>query len=314
MSTPITRFSSFAIVLHENTLNTLIDGFRVQAPRIFNYATPDIFAAIIKDIRESTDGVGTLACDLGPIRANAARRRPLPLNSLFTPVQYLPIPGSQGLQGISYIFQVGRIAFDFHPNTAFRIPFQVADQFTEQSLALRLSICMGIACLDKKYLDDFLENIPPPRLPPDKDKPPKDKPKDEPPKDKPKDEPPRDGPPLDEPFPFTNIDCFCLDVVAVGRLKRRPQSREHEPNEEYLCIELTGIEIVDIEPEGMENSLECLLYLVLNFGVLPRLRMMIADLRFGKVPLSVIMSPVSDDLPNNPAVENDRLFVFLDLN
>lgn len=302
----LTNFNNFTIALHETAFFTLIEAFREQVPRIFNYATADLIAAIDEDVDRDPKGVGTLICDKEVIERNNKRRRPLREQDLFTPVSYLPIPGYDGDRGISYIVQIGRITFDFHPNETIRMPRELSDQFVEQSVGLELGICMGIACPVKETLEKILEAMPPPQ--------PDDPKKDDPKKDDPTKDPPEppDGPA--NPFPVNNIDCFCLTVKAVGRFKRRPQTIDTGGEDSvYLSLELSAVEIVDIEPRGLENSLECLIYMILTFGVLPKLRMLISDLKLAVGPFSVVLEPLSDKIPFNPAVERDRLLTFLRL-
>ena len=90
----------------------------------------------------------------------------------------------------------------------------------------------------------------------------------------------------------------------------------------YLEPFLDGFEIVDIKPEGLENSLECLLKLMMKLVVLPGLRILLERMPlnltkgatdFFSSPTNVTISaqPTSPTLPNNPAIEDDQLKVFV---
>jgi len=300
----LTAFNSFTIALHENAFNTIIQAFRVQLPRIFNFATTDLIAAIEEDADNDPDGIGTLVCYKEPLERNQKRHRPRQIKDLFTEVSYLPIPGYEGEQGISYLVQIGKIEFDFHRQTVAQFPEELRGQLVEQSVGLHLKICMGVACPDKKKLDEILDAIPPPNAPKTDD--PK---KDDPKEDKP---PGHDLP--GKPFPgVKNIDCFCLDVFAIGRIKRRPQQIDPDEKSQYLCIEVTNVEVVNLEPPGLENSFECLLFMILNFGVFPKLRMMVSDITWMTGPFSVALQPLSGDIQFNPAVESSELRTFLEI-
>ena len=75
------------------------------------------------------------------------------------------------------------------------------------------------------------------------------------------------------PLDRERIHCFCLDVFAVA-LIRRDQTAAGPA----LAIELEGLEIVDIKPDGLEDSIECLVSTTISLGVLPRLRISIQDI------------------------------------
>jgi hypothetical protein len=298
--------NALTIALHEQAFNTIIRAFRAQFPRLFNYATPDLIDAIEEDVENDPKGVGTLACDKTPIIENnrrSQRHRPWPVRNLFTPVPYLPIPGYDGDEGVSYILQIGRVKVDFFPNRIIKLPKELDRELKEQRLGLELKVHMGIACPDKNKLDSFIDAIPPPGAP-DPDKP------DDPKKD------PTTGGPFDfpkNPFPVTKIDCFHLNVYAIARVKRRVYVVDNDEELEYLSLEVTKVEIEDVTPAGFEDSMECLIYLILNFGVLPKLRTLVRDIAFAQPPFSVELTPLNNSVRFNPSVEKDQLFIFLDV-
>ncbi len=90
----------------------------------------------------------------------------------------------------------------------------------------------------------------------------------------------------------------------------------------YLEPFLDGFEIVEINPTGLENGLECYIGLMLKLVVLPGLRVLLqhAPLNLTQgatdlfpTPTNVVLSPmpISSALPNNPAIEKDLLKVFI---
>ena len=113
------------------------------------------------------------------------------------------------------------------------------------------------------------------------------------------------------------MQCFCLSVFVTGGV--RISTHNGKP---YLEPFLDGLEIVDIKPEGLENSLECYITMLLKLVVLPGLGILLqhAPLNltqgatdFFPQPTNVTLSPMptSAALPNNPAIEDDQLKAFI---
>jgi hypothetical protein len=103
------------------------------------------------------------------------------------------------------------------------------------------------------------------------------------------------------------LECFCLEVFVVGHV---------DVDGDELVPRLDGLEIVDIEPDGLENSLECYLELLVKLAIVPQLRVAIPKFVFHILDLATITlspTPVSAAVPNNPAIEDDRLKVFVDV-
>ncbi len=62
----------------------------------------------------------------------------------------------------------------------------------------------------------------------------------------------------------------------------------------------------------MENSLECYLNLLLQLVILPRASFAIEKMVFDILNLATITLSASTTVPNNPAIEEDQLKVFID--
>jgi hypothetical protein len=129
---------------------------------------------------------------------------------------------------------------------------------------------------------------------------------------------------FDEPrtLPTRALLCVCLEVFAVAHFEWGPIGQDQK---QYLKPRLDGIEIVDLQPAPMENAIECFLKTTLRLGILPRLvvpiEAMILDIT--KVlgdndvtieeQVTLRPTPVSAQLPFNPAIEGDQLKVFINL-
>ena len=113
------------------------------------------------------------------------------------------------------------------------------------------------------------------------------------------------------PIPGENVQCFCLEVYATLRLERLVVSGVG-----HIVLRLEGIEIVDIRPEGLENALECYVAAVLRVGILPKARIAVDTMAFelGEfMTLTAGLTPISSNVPNNPAIEDDQAKLFIDL-
>jgi hypothetical protein len=206
-------------------------------------------------------------------------------NPLLTEVDLLPVPGTNF--GLDYCVQVSKLAVDFHPGNALALPPELTP-LAPQRMGLRLRLCAGIACPGDR-LDHF---IPPPATkPPNREK------------------NPREPEPL-RPLPFRDLRCFCLEAFATAAV--RIKTYDGRP---YLEPSLIGFEIVDITPKGLEDSLECYVATILRLSVLPGLRVLLEmtplDIIKDKVRLSLKPTPTGANLPNNPAIEDDRLKAFI---
>ncbi len=116
---------------------------------------------------------------------------------------------------------------------------------------------------------------------------------------------PEQGEPI-VPHP-RKMDCFCLDIFAVGHAEVTGTVGNQQ-----LLGKIEDLEIADIEPEGLENSLECYLNLLLQLVILPRASFAIEKMVFDILNLATIALSASTTVPNHPAIEDDQLKVFID--
>jgi hypothetical protein len=213
------------------------------------------------------------------------------------------VPGTGGAWGLEFCIQLSKLVFDFHPGNI-ALPPELNPPLAAQRFALQLQVCGGIACPSADLLLKIAEGeagrypeIDPRNAIRQGDKPP---------------DPQRDMPPP-RPVPFSRdrIHCFCLDVFAIFTFRRAAGG-----GGPVLAIDLTGLEIVDIKPDQLEESIECLIRTIISLGVLPRLRIALDDviLSLGKYgSLTIGFTPISAAVPFNPSVANDQLSVFVNL-
>jgi len=263
---------SIFAAFHEDGFNRIIRHVREQRPSLFNYATAGVAANPYA--RQLCAGIPAHPIVFG--RGNP----------LVTIVDPLPIPGTP--YGVNFAVQLTELAIDFHRNDVFPLPREL-DPLAQQRLAIKLRLCGGMGCPPRDLVDRLTS---PPRDPAS----------------------PREKEII--PLPAGKLICFCLDAFATGGV--RVATYYGKP---YLEPFLDGFEIVDITPKGLEDGMECYISLMLRLAVLPGLRILLShtplNLTQGVpdlfVPTKVVLTPtpVSAAVPNNPAIEDDLLKVFI---
>jgi len=120
-------------------------------------------------------------------------------------------------------------------------------------------------------------------------------------------------------IPATEIECFCLDLYATAECKIDGLV----PNQR-IKPKVDGIKIIDLKPEGLEHAITCYSKLVLNYGIFPPVSEFISNLAFKLFTIPPITTEdlqISGDIqisgstmvPNNPAIEENQLKVFVNL-
>ncbi len=277
-------FASF----HEDGFNNFLKHLMRQRPSLFNYAT-----AAIANKPE-------LLCE---------RIKPHPIvgkrgNPLVTIMPLLPIPGTNF--GLNFSVQLVDIELDFHPGDKIQLPPQLSPPLGKQRFALRMKACAGLGCPP----DDIVNRLIPP--PDDPNKKPKDHKE-----QRPEDEREKAPKPLIT-IPNDRLICFCLEAFVVGSMSI--QTYFDKP---FLEMNLIGFEIVDIKPEGMENSIECYVKTMLKLAVLPKMRILLEqtvldmkeylDNLKKSIFITLIPTPAPADVPNNPAIEEHQVKVFVNM-
>ncbi|MDF9796660.1 hypothetical protein OKW21_001923 [Catalinimonas alkaloidigena] len=302
--------------LHEEGVNRVVKHIKQQRPSLFNYGT-----ALIQANPE-------LLCE--PIDAAPG------VSTLITVQPPLPLFGAEQL-ALNYCFQFSAFDLEFHPGNVINLPAELNPPLPVQRFAFRAKLCGGIGCpsrenrplidflirqtkLEKKLSirqnfsgtpqtarsvadtglissdrsisnftpigRDFTDVIRPDvggvLAPPE---------------------------PRVTVFPTQNISCFCLELFAKG------QSTINANNDQF-SLKLDGLEIVDLRPEGLENSLECYFLLVANNVIFPQVNEAVSSLLFGVFELGELGSltfSAPSSVANNPAIEENQLKLFMDV-
>jgi hypothetical protein len=110
----------------------------------------------------------------------------------------------------------------------------------------------------------------------------------------------------------SDIDCFCLDLFATGSC-----AIAGLPGNQLVAMNVTGIEIPELKPDGMEEAIECYALLALNRGILPKIGEAISAIAFHAIDLPDSMGSLtlsaSTAVPHNPAIEDNQIKAFVDI-
>ena len=206
-------------------------------------------------------------------------------NPIFTILPPLPVIGVDSPPvGLSYVVQLTKFEIDFHKGNVISLPPELNPPLKEQSFALHFSVCGGLGCPDDRELEKI------PVVPPSTRK-----------------ENVEKVPPV---FISGKPQCFCLDVYVVGHFERA-----FILGKESLLGKVDGVEIVDIKPEGLENSIECYIKTAVTLSLRQKLAIPLSTF-FVSFPLfgmgTVTLAPTPNPpVPNNPAIEDDQLKAFI---
>jgi hypothetical protein len=207
-------------------------------------------------------------------------------NPLFTVMNPLPVLGADSPPvGLGFCAQLSDARIDLHPGKLIELPAELHPPLAKQHFALQFKVCGGIACPSS----DEIGKIPVSTGD-------------------------RDPKASDQPGKIVVLDgrleCFCLDVFVIGHFEHALVG-----GHEVLLGKVDDIDIVDIKPDGLEDSIAC--YLKTTVAVLLREKLTIAIETFMfSFPLfglaTVTLAPTPNPpIPNNPAIEDDQLKAFI---
>ncbi len=263
--------------IHEDGINLVVRHIMRQRPSLFNYGT-----ALV------AQNPGLLCVKVDPAPAVIQRGNPL-----ITIVDPLPVLGTDNpVIGLNFCAQLTKAEIDFYPGNVITLPPEASPPLAAQRFAFHIQACGGIGCPPKGFFDEF-------QLPTrqDTDKPVfgtvalPERPK---------------LPPI--VLPTRELACFCIDLFAVGHVEVTGPVGNQK-----LQGKLDALEIVDIRPEGLENSMECYLKLLIQLVILPKTAIALEKVVFEVLDLGAITLSPATTVPNNPAIEEDQLKVFIDV-
>jgi hypothetical protein len=277
-----TDLSDFYGSFHKRGINRIFEHVRAKRPSLFNYGTQWVIDQWDK----------RMCCPIDVAPEVLERNNPV-----VSVEEHLPIPGTGGVYGLNWAMQIADLAIDIHPSSS-ELPDEFDGKLDDQQLALFVKICAGIGCPSERGFEAFPPAPQPPFvIPGSKEGDEKD--------DRKPTEPPRQPVTL----PAERLTCFELDLYAIAHAELRGPI-----GEQTVELILDGVEVVDITPEGLENSVECYIEAMLRYVVMPRLRILLPVFVFD-LPLGLgsVTVEAATGVANNPALEDDQLKVFVDM-
>jgi hypothetical protein len=286
----LTSNSDFYFAIQDAGINRLVNHVMRKRPSLFNYGT---------SLVASNPHLLCQNIDVAPEVLQAG-------NPLVTVLDPLPIFGTS--LALNYAVQLTKGELDFHPGNVFTLPGELNPPLGKQRLAVHFQVCAGIGCPPSM-------GLPTTGRPPVKT---------------------GTAPSMNLArisvgdigvsniggvfnsdggvvvLPTNELDCFCLDLFATGGAKTTGAV-----GNQLILPFVDGIDIVDIKPDAIENMVECYALLALNQGILPSIGQLISKFAFNNpLPpnLGSIIFSAATTVPNNPAIEDDQLKAFINLN
>lgn len=202
-------------------------------------------------------------------------------NPLFTIMPALPLLGADApAVGVGFCAQLAQAQIDFHPSNVVNLPAELSPPLEEQRLAISLIVCGGIEC----PAQDAVDRIP---VTGNRDD--------------------RQQAPI---VLHGRTRCFCLEVYAIGHVERRVIG-----GRESLLVQLDDMDIVCLEPEGLEASIVCYLKTMVNVVLREKLTIALETLMlsfplFGLATITLAPTP-NPPIAANPAIEGDQVKAFM---
>lgn len=266
--------------VNEAGINLIARHIMRQRPSLFNYAT----AYVAK--------IPRLACQPVDHTPDVTAYG----NPLFTIESPLPLLGVDSPPvALNYCAQLVKAQIDFYPGNAIKLPAELKPPLPAQHFSLYARVCGGMDCPVADYIDS-IEPWPPGQKPGAGND--------------------QMGPaPSVPPIvpPTRKLICFCLDAYLIGHVSIAPLLGKLA-----LVGHVDAVDIVDIKPDNLEAILNCYLRTTVELLLREKLTLPIAhtflfDFDFLKLPQITIELAPNPPIPNDPAIEDDQLEIFVDV-
>jgi hypothetical protein len=209
-------------------------------------------------------------------------------NPLFKVVSPVPILGADSPPvGLNFCVELVKAEVDFHPGNVVTLPPALSPPLAAQHLAMHAKICGGMDC-PSEFVKGFLPS------------------------------PTNYGEatnvqqPQEVVPPTRKLVCFCLDAYIVAHVA--VQSIAGKPS---LVGIVDSVDVVGIEPKGLSENINCYLKTTFELMLKEKLIFPISTMLFDLplLSLATITAQITPNppIPNNPAIEDDQLKVFISI-
>ncbi len=266
------------VSVNEAGINRIVGHIMRQRPSLFNYGTK----AVLLNPK-------LLCAPIDPVPAVIQRGNPI-----ITVEPPVPVISTHPPIGLDFAVQLTKAEVDFHPSNTITLPAELNPPLPTQQLALHFEVCAGLGCPSDEVISNLQHGLSQ-----------------------------SDRANLASNLsvtgndqgvivlPVSQLTCFCLDLYGTGHV-----NVSGPIGNQRVFPAVNGLDIVEIKPDGLENSLLCYAKVMLQLGLLaggfaiPPLVLNLTNL----LPISVGLTPTSGPLPFNPAIEDDQLKLFINVN
>ena len=269
----------------DSAINRAIKFLMIWRPALFNFVAPSQYAVF--------DGNGYLTgIEERWVVCTRVKWPPGVDHNTFpryTRRPPLKMPGVVG-GGIPYCVQITDAKIDFHPSNTIVLPLELSPPLEDQHFAVWVDVSCGVGCPADSLIDYLLDVhfythskfVTTPDL--------------------------INKMTLD----VKSLICFSLELFATGNLYVKTQPGPNNPPVTEIRVAVSGVEVKNIRPNGLEDAVECYIRMAIRAYVLPQLVLALEPIIVKA--LGVTFTPtLTSGLPNNPAIEQNELRVWLDV-
>ena len=271
----------------DSACNRVIRYLMKWRPSLFNYVAPSQFPYF----DENSHFVGIEERWLVCSKVNwppGVDHKEFPLYTRMDPLKLAGIPGA----GVACCLQITDAKIDFQPSDVVALPPELNPPLADQQFAVWLKVSAGMGCPSDVLIDAMVNQkfYTHGKFQPFKDL--------------------INSLTLD----VKNLICFSLEAFVTGHLYTQAQPGTPNPLVTEIRVALDEVEVKDILPDGLEDAVECYLRMAIRASVLPALVLAIEPIFEEELGLTMTAYPtLTSGLPHNPAVEQNELRVWLDV-
>jgi hypothetical protein len=271
----------------DSAVNRIVRLLMTWRPPLFNYVAPSQFLYVGADPAMVGFGERWLVCS--PVAVPPGMDASIfPRYTRRPPLKVPGLPGG----GAPYCVQITDVKIDFQPSNEIALPPDLSPPLGDQRFAVWARASAGIGCPSDALVDALLST---------------------------RFERSAAYLPYHDLFSrlaldVTSLICFSLEAFAVGHLYTDTQPGTSNPPVTRIRVALDAVEVKDLMPTGLEEAAECYLRMLIRGYVLPELVLAVEPIVAEVLGLTLKVVPtLSAGPPHNPAVEQNELRVWLDV-